>query len=240
MNLKSTIMVSATVLSVGLLCSAFVQHGRLQELRKQRQQREEQASAQPRELSNPAAVPQTEVPHAVPSELLKLRNAVSQLTRRRDELAAIGAENARLKAQLASRATNGPAASGYVRKAEAKFSGYDTPENTLQTFLWAIRNKDYETWLNTLDPEFSEAIRKAEQGPNFSAEKIFEGAAAIPGLGITSLEPVQTPSTDGTAQGGTNEEVSAQIQIGPDIPEQTFRFRRVAGQWKLALDGMRR
>src|SRR3954468_4089475 len=100
MKRQTIILISGIGLSVALLCCAFVQHNRLQELRDQQRHHE----APPAQADKPAAVTQPELPRAVSSDLLKLRNAVSQLTRRHDELAGIGRENERLKAQLASRA----------------------------------------------------------------------------------------------------------------------------------------
>lgn len=235
MNTRSLIFVVASAVSLALFCCAFVQHARLEDLRNQQQRLQgERQSAASRisESSGSRAVGQADAPRPVSSELLKLRNQVSQLTRQRDELAFIGADNERLKAQAASRATNGPGSSGYIRKSEAKFAGYDTPESTLQTFLWAIRNKDFEAWLNTMAPELTAPLRKAAQEPGFSAESMFEGANAIPGLAVISLDPPQPAPGNGANEGG--ETISAHVQIAPGMEEQIISFRRVAGQWKMA------
>ena len=79
-------------------------------------------------------------PAATP-ELLRLRSEVTRLTERRRELQGVRAENERLRAQLASRTHNGLRGSqsppGYIRKSEARMVGLNTPEDTLQTLLWA-------------------------------------------------------------------------------------------------------
>ncbi len=236
MNRRSIILILSAALSLTLLCCAFVQRSKLNDLRAQEQQRhsDEQVAAQPPESSNVPGAASPTPAHAVSAELLKLRNAVSQLTRRRDELASIGRENERLKGQLASRATNGPSSSTYLRKADAKFSGYDTPEHTLQTFLWALQNKDFETWLNTLAPNVREPLQKAQQQGQFSADDFFRGTDDIPGFVIVSLESMDSPLAEpANDAAGEREQVKAQVQIGPGVPPWDIPLRRINGQWQI-------
>jgi hypothetical protein len=232
MNRKPIILSSLIAISLALLCCAFVQHARLQELRDQQKRQHE---TQPAPADNAPAVAQPEPPRVVSPELLKLRNQVSQLTRQRDELAGAGRENERLKAQVASRATNGPASSGYIRKAEAKFSGYDTPEHTLESFLWAVQKRDFEAWLDTMAPELSEPLRKAQQQPGFAAEQFFEGAGAIPGFAVISSAPfARPPARTFSVAAAEGDQLSVVIQIGPNLPTQEMILRLIGGQWKLA------
>jgi len=83
--------------------------------------------------------------------LLRLRNEVSRLTGRKRELTGALTENESLRAQLARRATNSPAGTGlpagYIRKNQAKMAGYNTPEDTIQSLLWALNNRDFPNLL---------------------------------------------------------------------------------------------
>ena len=83
------------------------------------------------------------------SELLRLRNEISQLNRRKKELANISAENSRLKAELQTKAAASKRVPGYIRRSEAVMAGFARPEDTLQTFLWAVRNGDTNTLFQT-------------------------------------------------------------------------------------------
>ena len=42
---------------------------------------------------------------------------------------------------------------GYIRKSEARMVGYSTPDDTLQSFLWAIQNRDLTNVLQALAPD---------------------------------------------------------------------------------------
>src|SRR5204862_1759085 len=152
-------------LSIVLLCGAFAQRHRLVELRNERQRLIAEGQGTTPGITSSTTfdnatdgVVATGEQKTVSSDLLQLRDRVHRLTQRRDELASIGLENQRLSEQLAIRATNGPPETGYVRKSQAKFAGYATPENTLQTFLWAIHNRNYATYLDTLVPELVQQL----------------------------------------------------------------------------------
>ena len=85
----------------------------------------------------------------VPRELLRLRNQVSQLRRRRDELQAVRAEKERLVQEITARSTNHVGLPpNYIRKSEARLVGYNSPEETLQSLLYAMRNRDTNSLFN--------------------------------------------------------------------------------------------
>src|SRR5205814_6918127 len=102
--------------------------------------------AQETEASPNAAATPSDAP-PVSLELLRLRNDVARLAGRRRELAGVRAENERLSVQLAARGTNSSVRTGlppnYMRKAQARLVGYNTPEETVQSFLWAVQNHDF-------------------------------------------------------------------------------------------------
>src|ERR1035438_4319523 len=107
----------------------------------------------------------------VTPELLRLRNEVTRLTERRHELAGARTENEQLRAQPASRSTNGAGGNqgpaGYVRKSEARMVGYNTPDDTLQSLLWALQNHDLTNVLQAFAPDIAAEIRaRVGESPN--------------------------------------------------------------------------
>jgi len=156
---------------------------------------------------------------AAPSlELLKLRSEITRLMERRRELAVARGENERLRIQLAASRTNVSAANalppGYVRKSEARFVGYNTPADTIQSLLWAVQNRDFTNLLAAFTPE---TARQMQQDKDF-----FENVSIIPGMHIKGQQ--QMP--DGSI------ELEMEIVPGEPLPER-MRFRQINGQWKL-------
>jgi hypothetical protein len=172
-------------------------------------------------------VPEAPPPeHEVSPELLRLRNQVSQLGARQRELAGVAAEADGLRAQLARQQTNTPAgarlAPGFIRKAEARQAGYATPEDTLQTFLWALQHRDFTNLLQTMTPEAAQKMQTMVQQSGRSSEEFFKESESLPGLAIRGREDLP----DGSVQ--------LQVEMVPGIPPEKFVVRNVNGQWKLA------
>lgn len=84
------------------------------------------------------------------TELLRLRNEVSQLRRERDA-----------QKQQANQATPpaqgaGPSASEpgrYISKEQLAFVGYATPDAALESMTWGMMNGNYEQTIASLGPE---------------------------------------------------------------------------------------
>ena len=164
------------------------------------------------------------------SELLRLRSQATQLAARKRELAGVQGENERLHAQLASRSTNSPAGStlppGYIRRKEAQWVGLSTPENTMQSFLWAIQNQDVASFLRTLTPESAQKMLPQGGDPEaWIVRKSFKEASIIPGLRVVNQEP----QPDGS--------IEAQLEIvpGQSSEQQNVRFRQIDGEWKVDM-----
>ena len=158
---------------------------------------------------------------AVPPELLQLRAEVQRLTRRLSELSAVSNEAEQLQAQLQNSRTNSAAGvrlpPGYLRKSQAQNVGYNTPEDTMQTFLWALQNRDLTNLTLSFKPEAAERF-----GLTTQLERGFMGSAsAIPGLGIVSRR--QEP--DGTTE--------LEVEFAPGITS-TIHLEAINGQWKIA------
>jgi len=169
-----TILILATlmVLRVGL-----VQRHELFTLRREQQRLLDQLNAH-QSLST-SKVPVIMVNLPVSRELLQLRNRVNMLTHRNRELAGVQSENERLRLLITERQTNGPTAlpPGYIRRSQARMVGYNTPQDTLQSFLWAIKNHDTTNVLLALTPEQAEWYQSEAQRAG-SFEKLFEHSDA--------------------------------------------------------------
>jgi len=212
---------------LGVICLAtfagvLFQHQQLASLRLERQSfitqqgTPAEASSYMGDATQKVAEPQS--PAAPSLELLRLRSEVARLTQRRLELADARSENERLRLQVGPSRTNSSAAlpPGYMRKSEARFVGYNSPADTIQSLLWAVQNRNFTNFMQAFAPE------AAQQIGNWGEDEFFKGASALPGMHIAN----QQTAPDGS--------IEAEVEI---IPGQTMpdkmRFRQINGQWKL-------
>lgn len=219
---RSTLFsVLLTLVCAAALWGVFAQRRQLADLRAEQQQLLADASA---EASHPAsATPVTGV-SSNSLELLRLRSEVTQLGQRKQALAGVTNENERLRAQLESARTNRANPAGgavlpadYVRTSQAEFKGYATPEDTLQSLTWALRNRDFTNLLQAFTPEIQTKLLESGQ----SQEQLLQAAKEHPGFRVTGRE--QAP--DGS--------VTLQVEDVPGTPATSVRFRSIGGQWKL-------
>src|SRR5712691_3429791 len=162
MNKRNVITVLAVVLCTGAVWRVTVQRQEL--LRVRAEQRRLIALSDPasqapttqnggdfeaQKAANPA--------EAVPPELLQLRAEVQRPSRRVSELSAVSKQAEQLQAQLQNSRTNSAAGvrlpPGYLRKSQAQNVGYNTPEDTMQTFLWALQNRDLTNLTLSFKPD---------------------------------------------------------------------------------------
>jgi len=157
-------------------------------------------------------------------ELLQLRDQVTRLSARKRELAGVADENERLRAQLAARATNAvQLPPGYLRRTEARMVGYNTPEATIETFLWAVQKRDFQNVLRSLTPEAAQRLQTPIQQGSRSVEDLFR-EMILPGLHILERQQQE----DGS--------IVLKVEVVPGSPEsETLRLRQIAGQWKLDM-----
>jgi hypothetical protein len=163
----------------------------------------------------------------VTPELLRLRGEVTRLTERRRELAGERAENERLRAQLASRGTNRPAGtplpSAYVRRSEARMMGYNTPDDTLQSLLWAIQNHDVTNFVQAFTPEIAQKLRAQAGESRASIEDLFTQLEGFVGLRILKREPDAYDNS-----------IFVEMEVVPGDPVKRTTFSPVNGQWKIS------
>jgi hypothetical protein len=225
MNTRSLTIAVSTVLLLLLIIVAGAQNRRASTLHAQ----ELALLTQPNETA-PAAEPDAvtatrdgDLPSASASpELLQLRSQVGQLMQRRRELLSVRAENEQLRGRVSARNTSATNAlpADYIRRKQARWMGQNTPENTLESFLWAIQNRSITNIESLLTPrsaaQFTQTI--AAQG-----DALFNESAMLPGMRIAS----QKRQPDGTIE-ATIEIIPGQSNSGGPLI-----FRMIDGQWKL-------
>lgn len=195
--------------------------------REQEQQLRVQAAASVAPVAPPSeATPATPKQQSPSTELLRLRGEVGQLERRKREFSSTQSENKTLRTQLAAKGTNAPGAfvlpAGYIKKSEAKFAGYGTPEDTIQSLLWAIQNENTTQLLQAFDSEFSRHLETEIQRRG-SPEEFFKDTKAMPGLRIIGKQT----EPDGAAV------LTVEILPGDEIHTEKMRLKQFDGQWKL-------
>lgn len=220
------------IVCLAILLGVWCQRSQLASLRAEQRQLLDQMASRADDSASPGTTEATASNSRIPSpalvatpELLRLRNEVTRLSERRRELAGVRAENERLRAQLASRDTNGPSGfklpPGYVRKSEARMLGYNSPDDTIQSLLWAIQNHDLTNLLQAFSPEQAEEILAEATQPGRSTEDFLRGANAMPGMAVTDRK--QLP--DGTME--------LRVEMAPGLTPAPIRMRQVNGQWKI-------
>jgi hypothetical protein len=168
-----------------------------------------------------AALPASSADESAKTELLRLRNEVSQLMERKKGLASLASENQALQARLAAKGTNnsGGLPPGYLRTKEAQWAGTASPENTLQSFLWALRNRDQTNLVRLMTPE---SARRISDQMGDGAGRFFDDAP--PGARLFQQET----NPDGS--------IEAQVEVIPGEREGAkIRFRQINGEWKMDL-----
>jgi hypothetical protein len=223
-----------TAVCLATLWGAFSQRSQLASLRGEQQQLLAQVKARADGSASASAV-ETGASQGTPRptlvvtpELLRLRSEVTRLDERRRELAGERVENERLRAQVAARGTSGPAGTGfptgYVRRSEARMVGYNTPDDTLQSVLWAIQNRDLANLLQALTPELAQNLRaRAGESRQSIEDFFFNQDAGFVGLRIVSRE-----------QNASDGSIAVEVEIAPGVPGPRMTFRQINGQWKIA------
>lgn len=221
MTSRSIITVSLAVLCGAALWGILAQGRQVSELRAEEQRLESTRPTTNDSAADTIASPTPEVPR----ELLQLRAEVARLSQQQRELSGARKENEKLRLQLENRRTNSAslkaASAGYIRTSDAKWVGCNTPQDTLQSAFWAMRNHELEKYLDTLEPGVAEANREGLRTEPRSADDFFKGKVIPPLFRIKGVQQIN----EGL--------VEVQVEISPDISPISFALRQVDGQWKL-------
>jgi len=101
--------------------------------------------------------------------------------------------------------------------------GYNTPDDTLQSLLWAVRNHNFTNVLQAFTPEEAEQLQaKARKSDQFT-EDFFRDSAAFVGMAIV-----------GRKQDTNDGSIDVEVEVMPGMPLDGFSFRQINGQWKIA------
>ena len=98
--------------------------------------------------------------------------------------------------------------------AEARFVGYTTPDDAIQSFLWAIHSHDLTNLLQAFTPDVAEDMRKRIQQSNRTVEDYLHETGVVPGMAIWSR--IQDP--DGS--------LVLNVEVGPNVPRQMITGAR--------------
>lgn len=167
------------------------------------------------------------------AELMKLRNEVTQLRAGNQALQQLQAENQRLKQQLQQRGGEGamaelpvPGAPGadHFPRESWKFAGYASPQSALVSAIWAMREGNPQTYLDSLSP--NEQQRMALNWQNMSQEQIMakhkSDVANITGLRVLEQQNLAP------------DEIVMNVYLeGPGRVEKV-RMNQVGQEWKFA------
>jgi hypothetical protein len=219
MNKRTVLIFLAWALCLGTGWAVMAQRRELVRLRAQQERAAERVESAHSEIDDNKAPANTEaLTDADSRELLRLRSEVTRLNARKRELADIVETNKRLGVELRSRSTNVAANQlppGYIHKSEAQFAGYSSPENTVQSFLWAVHHRDVNALLQSFSPEMSAKL-EAHGG----TDSFFKSAGPMPGMAIRSRNNLP----DGS--------VELEIEIGPSMPTDKLHLSPINGEWK--------
>ena len=209
---------------LGVVCLAAVfgvltQERELTSLRAEQEHVLAQLAADPNEGSRPAAQPAekaTESPGSNP-EVLQLRSEITRLTQRTHELAGVAAEHDKLRAEIAAHKAGGEPR--LLLPSKARMAGYNTPEDTLETVLWALEHRDFTNFIQAFSPEIARALPiQTEDGWSKAMDEFHEQFG-----GLSILNRKELP--DGRV------ELTVQL-AGHQEAEQPLHLKQVNGQWK--------
>lgn len=223
--MKTSVLAAAiSILAMALIAGAGWQQRNLTELRAKHQQIISELE-KPQDSSEATQIPiESPIDPSAHVELMRLRNEVTQLMQRKQALNNIESEHQRLQVQISGRGTNSntlPA--GYILRRDAKWMGMNTPENTLQSFLWAIQNRNAETLFQLLTPEDAKQLKDQIDESGKGPEEFF--IASPPGA--RSLQ--QTNLSDGS--------IEMEVEFLPGVSGGNIkvRFHRLDGGWRMDL-----
>jgi hypothetical protein len=141
----------------------------------------EQLEAENVRLSNIVVRANTPLAESQLAELQSLREQLVFLRHRTNEIATLRAEIGRLRSALsdagksvaADTPPDVPAEDIYPRDAWA-FAGYDTPENAIESLMWAVSEGDTDSYMAGLAPDLFNQMQGELADGSFAADGPFE------------------------------------------------------------------
>lgn len=234
--------VLSIILIVGLAAGLAFQTFRFSELTaKNRELAREVAELQSRAAAAepaPRAAPEPAAMDQDKTELLRLRNQAAQLRTVTNELEQLKAQVAQLRGEnqqlrasplpVTSASPTGQSQGGTLFPRESwAFAGYATPENALQSAVFAMSQGDYKTFAASMAPEEAARLQQswADKTPEQIAEDGRRETANITGFRVLEKREVSPEQTVLTIYAGGEEKV------------QRVVMQKVGEEWKLAAMG---
>jgi glucose/arabinose dehydrogenase len=223
MNTRSAIHLTLGLCCLAALAATMVQSKQTAQLKLEERELRAKAGAN-RATANPTASADKTAPAAGALsneellELMRLRNQVHQMRERLREMPGVRSENENLRVRLAVAQTNQTGAAtvqlppGYIRRKDAQFLGFSTPEATLQSLFWGAANHDTNVLFRAMDGIESQFARDEAD--------FWKKAGAIPGFHILRTE----------SQSDTEAEIKFEIVPGQ---EETAHAHKAGSDWKL-------
>jgi hypothetical protein len=163
-------------------------------------------------------------------DLARLRNEVGQLRAKQNELALARAEHDRLlDAKRTGASLPREAPPGFIGREQLHNAGYETPEDTIQTFFWAMREGDYETVMQSLVPENAARISTEKLPPEKRAQ-VAEGFKHEIGEGM-----MQKFNDFSIVRREEVSDDTVVLYVRSSVATNTMphRLKRVGQEWKL-------
>lgn len=155
-------------------------------------------------------------------ELLRLRSAVTRLQQRLKELAPVKAENENLRQRVGQAGAGGaglvPLPAGYVKRPEARFVGAATPEAALQSFFWALAQRDTNVLMQLLSPDAAEEFQRELE---LRGAEAFWKESLLPGFRIVEVEQK------------AGDHAVLKVEILPGEPPETIDVRWLDNGWRV-------
>jgi hypothetical protein len=162
------------------------------------------------------------------AEISQLHSLTNESATLRFELDRFRVENDRLRRDIEirpDRADSGPMSTEYVPKENWTHSGYATPADTLQTWLWSISRADIDTYIGSVTKAQGEQLKAEiqESGREQYASRMLKTSASFKGFRLTERTVIN------------DNQILLTVAVDSDEGEQTqqFVFTRMDGEWKL-------
>ncbi|HEX4645965.1 MAG TPA: hypothetical protein VH598_10180 [Verrucomicrobiae bacterium] len=166
------------------------------------------------------------------SELLKLRSKVNELLRQQRENEKMRSVPPDRETKPAATATVPPATSETqgIPKESWAFVGYQTPQNALQSVMWAMNAGDLRTFLASLAPEAQDAVTARFEGKsdNEIAALLKEEVSHIGALRLDRMR--QSSETEASFEVSSTETDNGKVKTRDAA---VLNFRNIGGAWKL-------
>jgi hypothetical protein len=163
-------------------------------------------------------------------DLARLRNEVGQLRTKQNELVNARAENERLLDAKRTGATlPREVPPGFISREQLRNAGYETPENTVQTFFWAMREGSYEIAMQSFAPENRDRAYFENLSPENRAKEANNFKREI-------SQPMMQQFNDYSV--ARREDISEDVvvlHVRSSVSTNTLqhRLKRVGQEWKL-------